>query len=53
MTEQDVKLMCKWVVENGNHNFTDAEKELLKQAIDMSKNVNELLAVAMSTAIHQ
>ncbi len=53
MTEQDVKLICKWAVQNANHNFTDAEKELLKQAIDNSKNAEELLAVALSVAMHE
>ena len=53
MTEQEVKLLCKWAVENGNHRFTDTEKELLKQAIDHAKSVEDLLAVALSAAMHR
>lgn len=48
MTEQQVKFFCKWVIENSNRPLTDTEKELLKQAVDQAKNIDELLGVALS-----
>ena len=47
MTEEQVKLICKWLVENSSRPLTDLEKEMLKQAIDSSKNWKELLTVAI------
>lgn len=47
MTEEQVKLICKWLVENSSRPLTDLEKEMLKQAIDSSKNWEELLTVAI------
>ena len=49
MNEQQIKLLCKIAVENSNRPFTDAEKELLKQAIDQAKSWNDLFAIALST----
>ncbi len=46
MTEEEiVKNLSKILIENRNRNLTDAEKELLKQAIDESRNWQELMAV--------
>ena len=53
MTEQEVKMICKLAVQNSKRPFTDAEKELLKRAIDSSENLEELLAVALSTLMHE
>ena len=50
MTEQQIKFLCKWAVENSNRPLTKAEKEILKQAIDNAKNIEDLLAIALSTA---
>ena len=50
MTEQQIKFLCKWAVENSNRPLADAEKEILKQAIDNAKNIEDLLAIALSTA---
>ena len=47
MTEEQVKLICKWLVENSSRPLTDLEKEMLKQAIDSSKHWEELLTVAI------
>ena len=49
MTEQEIKLLCKLVIEHGNRDFTEAEKEILKQAVDQSKNLNELMTVAIAS----
>lgn len=37
MTEQDVKFLCKWAIENGQRQLTPVEKELLKNGIDDAK----------------
>lgn len=47
MTEEHVKHICKWLVENSSKPLTEMEKEMLKQAIDSSKNLDELLTVAI------
>lgn len=47
MTEQDLKSICKILVENGQKSLTTAEKELIKQAVDASKNWNELITTAL------
>lgn len=49
MTEQEIKDLCKLVIEHGNRNFTKAEKELLKVAVDQSNNWQELLSVAVGS----
>ena len=50
MTEQQIKVLCKWAVENSNRPLTDAEKEILKQAIDSANSIEDLLAIALATA---
>ena len=49
MTEQEIKLLCKFAVERSSRPFTKTEKELLKQAIDNAKNWEELLSIAITT----
>ena len=49
MNEQQIKLLCKLVIENSNRPFTNADKELLQQAVDSAKSWEELLAIALST----
>lgn len=49
MIEDDIKRMCKFAVEYGNRPLTREQKELLKQAIDKSQSLDELLAVAMAS----
>lgn len=49
MTEEQIKILCKYAVEHGNRPFTREEKEIIKQAIDKSKDINELFAVAFAT----
>lgn len=43
MTEEKVKFLCKWMVDNGNRPLTEFEKELIKQAIDNAKNPQEMV----------
>ncbi len=51
MTEEQIKFICKQAIEYGNKPLTDIQKELLKQAIDQSKNWNEL-AMVLFTALN-
>ncbi len=44
MNEEQIKTLCKFLVENGNRNLSDVEKALFKQAIDQSRNWQELFA---------
>ena len=48
MTEEQIKLLCKLAVDNSKKPLTDAEKEVLKHAIDESKTVDDLFTVAMT-----
>ena len=49
MIEEQIKFLCKWAVQNSNRPLTDVEKEVLKQAIDAAKSVEDLLVVALAT----
>ena len=49
MTEQQVKFFCKFAVEMSDRPFTEEEKELLRQAIDKSQNLEELILVAIAS----
>lgn len=48
MTEQDVKFLCKWEIENGQRQLTPVEKELLKNGIDDAKSFQDFLAVVLA-----
>lgn len=47
MTEQNLKDLCKWALENSNEPISEEQKELLKQAIDRSKTIEELFTTAV------
>ena len=47
MTEQNLKDLCKWALENSNKTLSKEQKELLKQAIDSSKTIEELFTTAI------
>ncbi len=49
MTEQEIKETCKYVIEHGKREFTENEKEILKAAVDQSRNLQELFAVAIAS----
>ena len=49
MNEEQIKQLCKLVVEYGNRPFNREEKELLKQAIEQSSSLGELLLVAIAS----
>ncbi len=50
MTEEQIKALCKWAVHNSQRPLTDVEKELIKNAIDAAKTVEELFVIALVAA---
>lgn len=48
MTEDQIKALCKWAVDNGKRPFTQVEKEAIKETIDQAQNAYELLIIALS-----
>ena len=49
MTEQQIKTLCKLVIERSNRPFTKVEKEILKQAIVNARNWDELMTIAIAS----
>ncbi len=45
MNEKQMKAICKLQIENGNKQLSKEQKEIIKQAIDEARTVNELLNV--------
>ena len=52
MTEEQVKFLCKWMVDNGNRPLTEFEKELIKQAIENAKSPQEMVASILALLIN-
>lgn len=50
MNEEQLKFLCKWAIQNSNRPLTDIEKELLKQAVDNAKSIEDLLSIALAVA---
>ena len=48
MTEEQVKFLCKWIVDTSNRPLTEFEKELIKQAIDNSNNPQDMVATVLA-----
>ena len=48
MTEEQIKSMCKQLVENSKRPLSDFDKELIKQAIDKSKSVPEMISAILA-----
>ena len=48
MTEEQIKFICKWVIENSNRPLSELDKEIIKQAIDNAKTIEELAGVAIA-----
>lgn len=51
MAEEQIKMLCKNIIEYGNRPFTRVEKEVIKQAIDDTKTADELLFVIATILI--
>ncbi|MBO4338478.1 MAG: hypothetical protein J5877_00980 [Clostridia bacterium] len=48
MNEKELKEYCKLAVDHTRQNLSDTQKEFIKQAIEESKNMQELIAVAIT-----
>lgn len=48
MTEEQIKFLCKLMVENSNRPLTQLQKELIKQAIDASRDPFEMIAAILA-----
>lgn len=48
MTEEQIKSMCKQLVENSKRPLSEFDKELIKQAIDKAKSVPEMISAILS-----
>ena len=48
MTEEQIKFLCKKLVENSNRPLSDFDKELIKQAIDKAKSVLEMISAILA-----
>ena len=53
MTEEQIKFLCKWAVENNRRILSDLDKEQIKAAIDSAKSVEDLVAIAFFVATKQ
>ncbi len=51
MNEEQIKLLCKLAVEYGNRPLSHDEKELVNQAIDQSKDWEELFSIALASLL--
>lgn len=51
MTEKEIKGLCKFALENSDKPLSEKQKELIKQAIDKSETVEELLFTAILSNI--
>ena len=47
MSEEQIKFLCKWLVENGDRPLSPIQKELIKQAIDASRDPFEMIAAIL------
>ena len=47
MTEEQAKFIGKWLVDNYNRPLSEAEKEMIKQAVEKSHSIKELLSVLL------
>lgn len=47
MTEQDIKAITKWVIDNSNRPLSECDKEIIKQAVDQANSMGELNLVLM------
>ena len=48
MTEEQIKFLCKQLVENSNRPLSDFDKELIKQAIDKAKSASEMISAILA-----
>lgn len=51
MTEKEIKELCKFALEYSDKPLSEEQKDLIKQAIDKSETVEELLFTAILSNI--
>ena len=51
MTEEQIKFICKWAIQNGNHRLSNFDKEIIKQAIDRAETIDDLAIIACAMLI--
>lgn len=51
MNEKAIKEMCKWFVDHGNRPLTQAQKDVIKAAIEVAKTPQELIEVAIASGL--
>ena len=49
MTEEQIKLLCKLAIANSTRPLTDFEREAIKQAVDSSKNWEQLILTVIAS----
>lgn len=52
MTEEQIKMLCRWIIENKRKDLSPEQKEIIKQAVDKSENIEELFLTAFISNIH-
>lgn len=53
LTEQEIKIICKWAVQNSNHQLTTIEKEAIKKSIDEANSLSDLLGIALMVTMQK
>ena len=51
MQETTYKNLCKYFLENGNNYIKESDKELIKNAIDESKSISEIVYTSLMSVI--
>ena len=51
MQENMYKSICKYFLENGNNYIKESDKELIKNAIDESKSISEIVYTSLMSVI--
>ena len=51
MNEKQVKVLCKFLIDNGNNQFTDGQKELIKHAVDQARTPQQLVEIIIASRV--
>ena len=46
-----VKELCKFLIDNGNNQFTDGQKELIKHAVDQTRTPQQLVEIIITSRV--
>ncbi len=53
ITEEQVKCLCKMIIENKDRRLTSEEKEIIKHAIDRASTPQHLLEVVLTSRLFE